>query len=388
MQNNTPAFGLALVAMSLAPAVMAETTQQPQPSIFDKIWAVPKLYQNDDNSVMQSFSLIGRYHGQYWMVRAEQGDDQGWENRRMIAGFDSQWFENFKFQAQINIATDQGGLGHYYDGIYVIFVKWTPNDTDFSLSVGRLDYLFTGMERSTSSNRINTIERGLLVNQVMPGEVVGAHAKGKNGKFSYQGGVFSGSTDEEFSDFNDGTAAVIGGGYDTDWFGAKGILHLDYLYNHTTDDADDDDDNAFTPYDHIVSLWHRSSRGRFALSTDLTAASGEDDIPNIWSFTLEPTWVLRDGLFASSDSLQLVFRYQFANSDEDNGLELQQRYEQEVTQGFGNRYQAIYTGLNYYIYGQKLKLMFGGEFADMEDDADDGGAYRGWTWFGAIRLYF
>lgn len=388
MHNKQLKVSLALAAMTLAPAVAAQITQEPKPSIYDTIWALPKLYQNDDNSVLQSFSLVGRYHGQYWAVRADQGDDRDWENRRMIAGFDSRWFKDFRFEAQMYIATDQGGLGNYYDGMYVIFAEWTPSDTDFTLSVGRLDYLFTGMERSTSSKKINTIERGLLVNQVMPGEVVGAHANGKNGNFSYQGGIFTASIDEDFSDFDNGYAAVIGAGYDTDWFGAKGTLHLDYLYNHTDDIDTEDDDKAFRDYQHVVSLWHRSSLGRFALSTDLTAASSIKDDPSIWSFTLEPSWVLLDRLIGSDDSLQFVMRYQYASSDDDNGLLLQRRYEQRVTQGDGNRYQAIYTGLNYYLYGQKLKLMLGGEFANMEDDADDGGEYRGWTWFGAVRLYF
>ncbi len=53
----------------------------------------------------------------------------------------------------------------------------------FSISVGRLDYLFTGYERSESSKKINTIERGLLVNQIMPAEVVGAHLTGTTGPF-------------------------------------------------------------------------------------------------------------------------------------------------------------------------------------------------------------
>ena len=51
-------------------------------STYDRIWAVPVLYENPDHQVIQSFSLIGRYHGQYWSVNADQGDAADWENRR------------------------------------------------------------------------------------------------------------------------------------------------------------------------------------------------------------------------------------------------------------------------------------------------------------------
>ncbi len=98
--------------------------------------------------------------------------------------------------------------------------------------------------------------------------------------------------------------------------------------------------------------------------------------------------MLLDELFGNSDPLQLALRYQYASSNEDNGLHLQRRYEEKVTEGEGDNYQAFYAGLNYFLYGHKLKLMLGGEYAHMDDAADDGGEYRGWTWFGAVRLYF
>ena len=97
---------------------------------------------------------------------------------------------------------------------------------------------------------------------------------------------------------------------------------------------------------------------------------------------------LLESLTGNGDPLQLVARYQYSDSSDENGLHLQRRYEQKVTVGEGDNYQAIYTGVNYLLYDHKLKLMFGGEYAHMKDAANDGGKYRGWTWFGAVRLYF
>ena len=349
-------------------------------NIYDRIWAAPVLYKNPDHPGIQSFSLIGRYHGQYWSVNADQGDAADWENRRKIVGFSSKWFQHFTLQAQMFLKTNGGSL---YGGLYEAFVKWSPANKDFSISVGRLDYLFTGYERSKSSKKINAIERGLLVNQVMPAEVVGAHLSGKQGRFSYHAGWFSGSIEQEFDDFNSGSAAVIGAGYDTSLLYEKGRLHLDYLHNPSKSEG-----NAFRSYRHVVSLWHHGESGRLGMGVDLTLADPLETDGHVFGLTIEPTWMLSNDLFGNNDPLQLAVRYQYAASNEDNGLSLQRRYEQKVTAGEGNRYQAVYAGLNYFLYSHKLKLMAGGEYAHMKDKANDGGKYRGWTWFGAVRLYF
>ncbi len=348
--------------------------------IYDRIWATPVLYQDTENPTIQSFSLIGRYHGQFWSVHADQGNTSDWENRRRLVGFSSKWFQHFTLQAQMHVKTGGGSL---YNGMYEAYIKWSPPDTDFSLSVGRLDYLFTGYERSKSSKKISAIERGLLVNQIMPAEVVGAHLEGKKDRFFYHAGLFSRSIEEEFDDFDTGAAAVIGAGYDTKLFYNEGSLHLDYLYN-----SRDTEGNAFRPYRHVASLWHKGKRGRLEMGIDLTVAKPLETDGHVWGLTLEPTWMLLDELFGNSDPLQLALRYQYASSNEDNGLHLQRRYEEKVTEGEGDNYQAFYAGLNYFLYGHKLKLMLGGEYAQMDDAANDGGEYRGWTWFGAVRLYF
>ena len=377
-----PLVFLAMLTLgfSMKAEAQEESGEPVTSTAFDRIWSAPVLYENDDNPTVQSFSLIGRYHGQYWAVRADQGDAQDWENRRMIAGFSSKWFKDFKLEAQAYL---KSGSGSIYDGLYEAYVRWSPSQMNLSLTMGRMDYLFTGFERSKSSKVINAVERGLLVNQIMPAEVVGAHLRGTQGEFSYQVGLFSRTIEEEFSDFDTGAAGMIGVAYKTGALLEEGSVHLDYLYNSRKTEG-----NAFRPYRHIASLWYKGESGRMGLGIDLTAALPHESDGHVWGLTLEPTWVLLHELLGNNDPLQFVLRYQFATSNEDNGLHLQRRYEEKVTMGEGNNYHALYTGLNYYIYGQKLKLMLGGEYARMKDDATDGGEYKGWTWFGAIRTYF
>ena len=68
---------------------------------------------------------------------------------------------------------------------------------------------------------------------------------------------------------------------------------------------------------------------------------------------------------------------------------MQPRYEQDVVpHGFGDRYQAVYAGINYLIFGDRFKLMNGVEYSVMKDSADDGGRFTGWTFFTGVRVYF
>ena len=32
-------------------------------SIYERIWKLTRIYENEDNKVLQSLSIIGRYHG-------------------------------------------------------------------------------------------------------------------------------------------------------------------------------------------------------------------------------------------------------------------------------------------------------------------------------------
>jgi hypothetical protein len=73
------------------------------------------------------------------------------------------------------------------------------------------------------------------------------------------------------------------------------------------------------------------------------------------------------------DRLQLVCRYEYAHSEEDQGLQLTSRYIRarhddplvNVNNGRGDRYNAWYLGLNYYLCGDNAKIMGGILYEDM-----------------------
>jgi phosphate-selective porin OprO/OprP len=358
------------------------------PAIFSSIWKIPKLYVNKSNSYIQSFSLVGRYHGQYWSAESEENIADDWENRRFYLGFNAKLFKQFTLEAQISLNDD---FDPVYESLYDAYIKWENFEKNFTISTGRLDYVYTGMERSTSSKKIKTMERALLVNQIMPGEVVGIYTTGNNDALSYQTGVFSGSIEDKFTSFEGGFGVLLGVGNEMPLFYKNGTIHLDYLYNNG-----DENNNAFKPYEHIVSLWHQGQKGPIGIDIDLTVASGVDDQSDVFGLTLLPTYDFVHNLIITDDKLQLALRYHYASSSDKHGLVFNKRYEQEVASGKGDSYNSYYLGLNYYIYQQKLKLMAGVEYFDMADVAyddeinsiDSSRSIDGWEFITGVRLYF
>jgi len=89
--------------------------------------------------------------------------------------------------------------------------------------------------------------------------------------------------------------------------------------------------------------------------------------------------------FNFGPELQFVGRYTAISSTDPNGIRLA-TYESRVVPGRGDRYDELYLGANYYFYGHRLKVQTGLQFADMDDTANDGGAYSGTSWVTGLRV--
>src|SRR5436190_16576692 len=85
------------VAQDIEPTTFWKAIEEK--SVYERLWEVLRLYENQTNSVIQTFSIIGRYNGQYWNVNADQGSADGWENRRIFLGVEAMLFHNFTVQA-------------------------------------------------------------------------------------------------------------------------------------------------------------------------------------------------------------------------------------------------------------------------------------------------
>jgi phosphate-selective porin OprO/OprP len=372
-------------------------SSSPHLSAYDRIWSAFTLYKNDDNPVLQEFSLQGRIQLQFAMGDADQGnygsddrpDEVLWgddiEVRRWRLGFKSKWFRKWKLDGQIDINPD---WDPFYRQIYDLNLTYNYSDA-INIGFGKYKANNFGIEQFTSSKEILTMERGLLSNQLFTGELTGARFNGKSGNWVYALGVYSGDIEQEFNLFENGIVYQASVGYDFyEALGTeKALVKLDYQYSDGPSNGLDDTGARVTNgglYSSAFSLNSHIEQGRWGLYTDLLSASGRGTTGDVWGVIIMPSYYLTDGL-------QLVARYQYANGDND-GLRLQSRYERLAPSltdgGRGENYHAFYLGLNYYLYGHKLKLMGGAEYHTMDNGNDAGGEFDGVTGIVGMRMSF
>jgi len=345
------------------------------PSIFDRVWALPVLYSDMSNPLVQKLALIGRYHGQYYSVDADEfGSGSDWDNRRTRLGIKADLFRIVSFEGQMNIDVD-GNRSGLFDSVEDLYIEIKPFHS-FGLLIGKHKPYLT-REWNISSNRIKTMERSLLVNQVIPDKVYGLTALGKDGGLSWSAGLFSATYTERWKlpEFDGGYLVNLSLGYDV---GKNGQVRLDYLYNN----GDSRNFVATKPYEHALSLNYNGGYGKLGLTTDLIYASGSGDVADVWGIVVMP-------YYSVTEKLEGVFRYTYADSDGGDGIRLARRYERQVDNlevDRGENYHSIYLGANYYIYGDRLKLMSGVEYSTA--DLGDGSGWDSWTWFGGVRFHF
>ncbi|MEO0541550.1 MAG: hypothetical protein AAFZ80_11900 [Cyanobacteria bacterium P01_A01_bin.105] len=149
---------------------------------------------------------------------------------------------------------------------------------------------------------------------------------------------------------------------------------FDYLWQ----DGDDQND-AFEDYKHLFALGTESDFDRMHLVTDLIYGMAlEEGEGDVFGLVLMPYYDL-------TDRLEAVLRYTFSSSSAHDGLNVQSRYERAAAGRLkGDEYHAIYAGLNYYICGDKLKLMNGIEYSDISGSDDN----SFWSYLTGVRMYF
>lgn len=363
-----------------APKAPAPSPEAPaEESAFDKLWGLATLYKNKENPVIQKLAITGRYHGQYAWLDSDQGDYDDWENRRFRIGLNAQLFQDFELKGEMFGDLNSGG--DFYEGFTEVYVAWKPDDA-FNLIVGKQKPRFT-LDWSTSSREILTFERNIMLNNFGIDYETGISVSGKSGNFSYFAGAFNNDTGEigdksEFGDLGGGFSYVASASYDLkDLTGLeKTVVRADFL--HSEHDAED---NLLIKFDNGLAASVALKQGRFGMTAE--TVYGEGDNGDIWGFYLTPSWDI-------TKKLQVVARYTYAHSGDDV-LRLQSRYEREADEltdgGNGEDYHAGYLGLNYYLYGHKLKLMTGVEFSSM-DGGSDGGDFDGVTALAGVRVYW
>ncbi len=378
-----PCVGSVVLLAPLASYARAEESGN-----FDKLWSLATLYQDDRNPYLEEFKLRGRYQGQYWDVDADQGSQSGWEDRRSRFGFDAKLFER-----QIEVRLDfqsNDGFDEFYDGLVDAYVRWKPTDW-LNITVGKQQPYIAQYDWLNSNTAMPTFERSQIFGQLGVNRATGLTVEGNAADLTWRSGVYSNDTpnstgssgafgDGEFGDFNGGVSFSLGGGYDLkDSLGTdKAEVWLDWLHSDRQKN-----DTVLGKYDDVISSTFWVKEGPATLVIEGFFASGGDETNSgVYGFYIAPTYDILP------KTLQLVGRYSYANSEGPLGVQGQARYERKVAinKGLGDSYHSLYAGAQYFIYGDKLKLMAGAEWAWL--DQSGGISYDGVTLFSGVRFSF
>ncbi len=349
----------------------------------DDVFVTPK------QSAVTELKVRGRMHYQFGYSEADDYSDfHTFEWRRVRLGVDGKLLDNWSFHLMANLLPDSSSTN--LDSAYIQYngLDWT------TLSFEKLRPRF-GAELNTSSSKIKTVERSLLSNTMDPGKITGMSLRGDYGVFDWQVGAYNGEigdqrSSERTDNGNEGVPEyLLNASVGLDFSEFLGLdtaaIRLDYINN-----SDDDgiSQRFAAPEDAFAASISLQS-GAFSLIAEYIQAdlhSGGD----IQGFHIIPSVML-------TDKLEAVLRYERVEGDDDATLRHQSRYARRVVADDpgtpsagsvrGEEYWALYGGLNYYI-NKSLKIMFGVEYAELDDIIDDGDSLETITGFGALRLEF
>lgn len=356
--------------MVVLPSTAAAQTAaaKKEPSAYDKAWAnFTELYVDDTNAVVQRVLLSGRFHFDFADIDSDQGDHSEWNARRLRIGPRITLFRRFTLHSEVELDPYTQQNDPFYVRFTDFYVMWTKSP-HVVLTVGRQSAPFT-LDGATSSRELLTIDRSNLANNIwFPQEYLpGVSLSGRRAPWVYRAGVYSaGAASREFGEFSGGAVMLGVLGYD---FAPKlgvreALLTGNYVYQNP------DRDNTFTrQLEHIGSINFRFEQTKWGARADVSKSSGYLGQSDMSAFQVTP-------FVNVTPKVQVVGRYTFIESADPRGVRLAS-YESRVVAGRGDEYNELYLGANYYIYGHRLKLQSGVQWADMKDRTDSGGAYSG-----------
>lgn len=382
---NLPAAAALALAMSASfttvasagPAVAPmekNVVEQHEKSIYDRIWALPTLYKNDESNFFNEFRFVGRAQFDEYSIDSDRGTDQDWIVRRLRAGAKARMFHNLDLHVEVEL--DPQNDNPAYRRLTDAYLAWKFCDA-LRLTVGKNSVKFT-LDGATSSTSLITIDRNNVANNLwFPTEYVsGINLSGKLGNWQYNTGFYSGGTEtKEFGNFDEGHFFLFSAGYDfAKALGVKkALLRGDYVYNDRNRES-----NATRSFEHIGALVFELDATRWGFSAELAGGLGYGTQSDIFGLTAMP-W------FNITDKLQVVARYNYIASKDPSDVRLA-RYDSFVTSFRGDTYNEFYGGLNYYLYGHKLKVQTGLSYVSLENSGNSQTEYHGWQWTTGLRI--
>lgn len=339
---------------------------------FKDAWNFTDLYHNEQGDYLK---LSGRLQLDSTWVNSEQGDFNDTLWRRFRFGFKGKYGE-FKaaLEADFNL---NNALDDTYNRLTDANVSWSL-DKKTELKFLKQSIGFT-LDGKTSSKKLLTPQRNNLSNNLWftAEYFTGVSVKSKlTDDWSYNTGLFSSDDSDEI--------AVGGGSYfalfstnkifTTNNLWDKGEISFDYVYNDTHEDGNT------RSFSQVISVSSKFKLNDWGLQSDISWGKGDLGQSDLFGVVVMPT-------YQQSEEVQWVARYTYLSSSADNGVRLG-RYESSVVSDRGDEYQEFYSGVNWFLNGHKLKFQAGLLYAEMDDNANDGGAYDGWALTVAMRSYW
>ncbi|MCC5843247.1 MAG: hypothetical protein JJU05_03245 [Verrucomicrobia bacterium] len=324
---------------------------------------------------VQDIRVRGRVQTQfgYSDVSNDEGssDYSTFEVRRARIGIRGNFENNFRAQAEANVVPGSNL------SMRSAYVEWREHKAA-NVKVG-FDKPFTSIEENTSSASILTVERTLLSNTVAAvGPTNGLAVHGDLGTFFYGAGVYTGENNTNTANESVNYMTNLMVGLNLDGMVSEGSrLRIRGAYlNH-------DDENSNSSFEDVYAIGFHFAQGGFDLRAEYML--GDNDGTETSGFYIMPSLML-------SDKLQGVARYEMSESDSATGLRAASRYARRVdileegdTQR-GDEHWALYLGVNYYLNGDGNKLMFGVEFAELDNTS--AGTLESTSVYGAWRMLF
>jgi phosphate-selective porin OprO and OprP len=346
----------------------SKTSKKPK-TLEERLENWGRLHKDDKNSVIQEFWLLGRYHGQQHWSEGSEGRDIDWENRRYRMGGQARMFEKLTLHAQMVSGSD---FEPFYNGFTELWAQWALCD-ELAITVGQQKHRFTH-DRNVSSRYLNTLERGLLLNMFGADYTPAVTLSGRTDKVNYYTGIFSNATErnmwDAFTELNSGYSLLAASYFDVGEYFRGDTAHfgVSYLFSDANENA-----TNLNVFEQGISNVLILTQGPCSLVSEglvgLNSSRGD-----AYGVNIQPGYFI-------TDQLQLATRYQYAASEEGDGLLAQRRYEREAGLTRGDRYHAVYAGLNYYLAGHRIKFMNGLEYADLDGQ-------NLWTASFAFRMFW
>ncbi|MCC5835167.1 MAG: hypothetical protein JJU20_10570 [Opitutales bacterium] len=305
-----------------------------------------------NRGIVTELKIRGRIQGQFAYAdgsnsntAAAATDYSTMEIRRTRLGVQGRIFDDWRFMVEANVLSTTD-----LDGAVLTYAA----NPEAQFTVGKAKPRF-GHEENTSSASILTMERSRLTGLFNGGKPIGVRVHGAVDNFSYYAGLFNGAST---------STSRMGSGNDSYlWNASVGYnmspvrLRLDYLHSTKA--------SGYYRFEDAFAFSAHYNADQFDLRAELMR--GSDHASNKIR-----GWYVMPSYFFTPGKLQGVLRYEQVKGDAGVNLGAN-RYAADVPGIYrsGNRYNALYAGINYYISGDNLKLMAGIERAENYNDAVD-----------------